>query len=63
MKIDKTQGDVIGKFFYQMPYGNVVRVGGGCGPLYLNGPCENILCGYLHDGDLVFVILKGIYGF
>jgi hypothetical protein len=25
--------------------------------------CENILRGYLHDGDLVFVILKGIYGF
>jgi hypothetical protein len=25
--------------------------------------CENILCGYLYDGDLVFVILKGIYGF
>jgi hypothetical protein len=22
--------------------------------------CENILCGYLYDGDLVFVILKGI---
>ncbi len=21
--------------------------------------CENILCGYLYDGDLVFVILKG----
>jgi hypothetical protein len=20
---------------YQMPYGNVVRVGGGCGPLYI----------------------------
>ncbi len=27
------------------------------------GCCENILCGYLYDGDLVFVILKGIYGF
>ncbi len=25
--------------------------------------CENILCGYIYDGDLVFVILKGIYGF
>ncbi len=25
--------------------------------------CENILCRYLYDGDLVFVILKGIYGF
>ncbi len=25
--------------------------------------CENILCGYLYDGDLVFAILKGIYGF
>jgi hypothetical protein len=25
--------------------------------------CKNILCGYLYDGDLVFVILKGIYGF
>jgi hypothetical protein len=25
--------------------------------------CENILCGCLNDGDLVFVILKGIYGF
>ncbi len=25
--------------------------------------CENILCGYLYDGDLVFVILKGIYSF
>ncbi len=25
--------------------------------------CENILCKYLYDGDLVFVILKGIYGF
>jgi hypothetical protein len=25
--------------------------------------CENICCGYLYDGDLVFVILKGIYGF
>jgi hypothetical protein len=25
--------------------------------------CENILCGYLYDGDLVFVILKEIYGF
>ncbi len=25
--------------------------------------CENILCGYLYDGDLVFVVLKGIYGF
>ncbi len=25
--------------------------------------CENILCGYVYDGDLVFVILKGIYGF
>ncbi len=24
--------------------------------------CENILFGYLYDGDLVFVILKGIYG-
>jgi hypothetical protein len=22
--------------------------------------CENILCGYLYDGDLVFFILKGI---
>jgi hypothetical protein len=25
--------------------------------------CENICNGYLYDGDLVFVILKGIYGF
>jgi hypothetical protein len=25
--------------------------------------CENILCGHLYDGDLVFVVLKGIYGF
>ncbi len=25
--------------------------------------CENILRGYLYDGDLVFVILKGTYGF
>jgi hypothetical protein len=25
--------------------------------------CENIRNGYLYDGDLVFVILKGIYGF
>ncbi len=25
--------------------------------------CENILCGYLYDGDLVFVILKRIHGF
>ncbi len=25
--------------------------------------CENILCGYLYDGDLAFVILKGIYSF
>ncbi len=25
--------------------------------------CDNILCGYLYDGDFVFVILKGIYGF
>ncbi len=25
--------------------------------------CENIRSGYLYDGDLVFVILKGIYGF
>ncbi len=25
--------------------------------------CENILCKYLYDGDLVFVILKVIYGF
>ncbi len=25
--------------------------------------CENILCGYLYDGDLAFVILKGIHGF
>jgi hypothetical protein len=24
--------------------------------------CENILCGYHYDGDLVFVILKKIYG-
>jgi hypothetical protein len=24
------------------------------------GECENILHGYLYDGDLVFVILKGI---
>ncbi len=30
---------------YQMPYGNVVRVGGGCGPLYLNGPeVDCLLC-------------------
>ncbi len=25
--------------------------------------CENILRGYLYDGDLAFVILKGIHGF
>jgi hypothetical protein len=25
--------------------------------------CENIRNGYLYDGDLVLVILKGIYGF
>jgi hypothetical protein len=25
--------------------------------------CENILRGYLYDGDLVFAILKGIYSF
>ncbi len=25
--------------------------------------CEDILCGYLYDGDLVFVILKGIFSF
>ncbi len=25
--------------------------------------CENILCGYLYDSDLVFVILKAIYRF
>jgi hypothetical protein len=25
--------------------------------------CENILRGYLYDGDLAFVILNGIYGF
>ncbi len=25
--------------------------------------CENIFCGYLYDGDLAFVIVKGIYGF
>jgi hypothetical protein len=25
--------------------------------------CENILYGYLYDGDLAFVILKGTYGF
>jgi hypothetical protein len=25
--------------------------------------CENIRNGYLHDGELVFVILKGIYSF
>jgi hypothetical protein len=25
--------------------------------------CENILHGYLYGGDLLFVILKGIYGF
>ncbi len=25
--------------------------------------CENILRGYLYGGDLLFVILKGIYGF
>jgi hypothetical protein len=25
--------------------------------------CENIFCGYLYDGDLVFVILKRNYGF
>ncbi len=30
---------------------------------YFMRECENILCGYLYDGDLVFVILKGIYGF
>ncbi len=28
-----------------------------------DGGCENIPNGYLYDGDLVFVILKGIYGF
>ena len=28
-----------------MPYSNVVRVGGGCGPLYLNGPeVDCLLC-------------------
>ncbi len=26
----------------------------------IDNNCENILCGYLYDGDLVFVILKGI---
>jgi hypothetical protein len=25
--------------------------------------CENIRNGYLYGGDLLFVILKGIYGF
>jgi hypothetical protein len=25
--------------------------------------CENILCGYLYEGDLAFVFLKEIYGF
>jgi hypothetical protein len=30
---------------------------------FVSGGCDNILCGYLYDGDLVFVILKGIYGF
>jgi hypothetical protein len=25
--------------------------------------CENILCGYLYDGDLTFAILKGMYGY
>jgi hypothetical protein len=30
---------------YQMPYGNVIRVGGGCGPLYLNGQeADCLLC-------------------
>jgi hypothetical protein len=27
---------------------------------YVMRECENILCGYLYDGDLVFVILKGV---
>jgi hypothetical protein len=28
-----------------MPYGNVVGVSGGCGPLYLNGPeVDCLLC-------------------
>jgi hypothetical protein len=30
---------------------------------YANYLCENIRNGYLYDDDLVFVILKGIYGF
>jgi hypothetical protein len=30
---------------------------------YIMRECENILRGYLYDGDLVFVILKEIYGF
>ncbi len=29
----------------------------------LSPDCENILHGYLYGGDLLFVILKGIYGF
>jgi hypothetical protein len=32
-------------------------------PLMALRCCENILCGYLYDGDLAFVILKGIHGF
>jgi hypothetical protein len=30
---------------YQMPYGDVVSVDGGCGPLYVNGPeVDCLLC-------------------
>ena len=31
--------------------------------LFLLNKCESILCGYLYDGDLVFVILKGMSSF
>jgi hypothetical protein len=30
---------------------------------HVGSPCENILHGYLYGGDLLFVILKEIYGF
>jgi hypothetical protein len=37
-KIEKRGSTALVWKGYQMPYGNVVRVGGGCGPPYLNGP-------------------------
>jgi hypothetical protein len=50
-----------------------INAGFLCGAPHLNAksvqkylmpsPCENILHGYLYGGDLLFVILKGIYGF